>query len=170
MYTPTHRYFTKYRLCNFDASFSFLKNQISTGPSLEGGQRGRSPPYFFRIYYIGALNLENFKKSYYQPPPKFQNANEGTDINKCIIEFGLSCKAFCIMIFIRTSHIYCHPSFIVPICQYITFTYNSNVLEKGLEVSIITTCDVCRLNYLECFFSANFKRCLGKHYRYTMQG
>ena len=32
-------------------------------------------------------------------------------INKCIIEFGLSCKAFCIMIFIHTSHIYCHPSF-----------------------------------------------------------
>ena len=34
-------------------------------PSLEGGQGGRLPPYFFRIYYIGALNLENFKKSYY---------------------------------------------------------------------------------------------------------
>ena len=34
-------------------------------PSLEGGQGGRLSPYFFRIYYIGALNLENFKKSYY---------------------------------------------------------------------------------------------------------
>ena len=32
---------------------------------VRGGARGRSPPYFFRIYYIGALNLENFKKSYY---------------------------------------------------------------------------------------------------------
>ena len=32
---------------------------------VRGGQGERSPPYFLRIYYIGALNLENFKKSYY---------------------------------------------------------------------------------------------------------
>ena len=45
---------------------------------VRGGQGGRSPLYFFRIYYKRVLNLEIFKKTLLVAAPKFQNATEGT--------------------------------------------------------------------------------------------
>ena len=46
-------------------NFAFAICKTVKGRALLRGGKGAIAPYFFRIYYIGVLNLEIFKKSYY---------------------------------------------------------------------------------------------------------
>ena len=65
--------------CQYLIIFNIRKHLLCcpTGPSLEGGQGGRSPLYFFRIYYKRVLNLEIFKKTLLVAAPQVSKCYRG---------------------------------------------------------------------------------------------